>query len=78
VISDPNELNSPFFSRNSLQHHFSYVQKVPEAINELYNLPSSWECTAIMPFGVRHGEPGQPGHPKTFQSLDERVKVIRN
>ncbi|KAL7009573.1 putative nitroreductase [Cystobasidiomycetes sp. EMM_F5] len=60
----------------SLQHHFSYSQAIPPAVSKAFsNIPESWKCTALMPFGLPAG-PAGTGHPKTFDKLDERVLVL--
>lgn len=38
----------------SLQHYFSYSPAIPTAVQKAFNIPESWKCTAIIPFG-EHG-----------------------
>ncbi|EIW73289.1 hypothetical protein M231_03608 [Tremella mesenterica] len=60
----------------SLQHYAQYSQETQDAITELCKVPAAWRCTALLPFGVPIGPPGNPAHPKDFQPLEERVKLI--
>ncbi|KAG8856611.1 hypothetical protein FRB96_006371 [Tulasnella sp. 330] len=59
----------------SLQHFGSYSPSTDPLIQKTFGLPSTWKSTAMMPFGTPVGGPGGP-HPKTFDLLDERVRVI--
>lgn len=69
-------LDSAFLPTHSLQHHFSYHDKVGPAIAKHYDIPESWRCTAILPFGAIAGPPGQGTHEKTFLPVEDRVKVF--
>lgn len=61
----------------SLQHFGGVNTNVHDAVIKAFDLPESWKKnTAIMPFGKPAGPPGNGGHPKTFDSLDARVKVF--
>jgi len=53
----------------SLQH---YSPLVDESIQKEWGVPSSWKLKAQMPFGNPAGAPGE----KTFQPLEERVRVF--
>lgn len=54
----------------SLQH---YNPLIDEEVAKTWNLPSNWKLVAEMPFGVPTQGPGE----KSFQPIDERVKVFR-
>ena len=54
----------------SLQH---YNPLIDEEVAKAWNLPSTWKLVAEMPFGVPTQGPGE----KSFQPIDERVKVFR-
>jgi predicted oxidoreductase (fatty acid repression mutant protein) len=56
--------------------HYGGSKEIEANMLEEFNLPSTWRSTALMPFGVPTGEPGNPGHPKTFNPIEERVKVF--
>jgi len=60
----------------SLQHYGAYSDEISQNVLKEFNLPSTWKSTAMMPFGVPTGEPGTPGRPKTFQPIEDRVKVF--
>jgi len=53
----------------SLQH---YNPLINEAVIKKFNLPSNWELTAQMPFGV----PGAPVDDKSFIPIEQRVKIF--
>ncbi|WP_141505781.1 nitroreductase family protein [Paenibacillus luteus] len=54
----------------SLQH---YNPLVDEEVRSTWSLPDSWQLIAQMPFGKPTAAPGE----KTFQPIDERVKVFK-
>ena len=54
----------------SLQH---YNPVVDHAVKAEWNLPDSWKLLAQMPFGKPVAAPGE----KTFQPIEERVKVFK-
>lgn len=54
----------------SLQH---YNPLIDEEVAKTWNLPSTWKLVAQMPFGVPTQGPGE----KSFQPIDERVKVFK-
>ena len=54
----------------SLQH---YNPLIDEEVAKTWNLPSTWKLVAEMPFGVPTQGPGE----KSFQPIDERVKVFK-
>jgi predicted oxidoreductase (fatty acid repression mutant protein) len=54
----------------SLQH---YNPLIDEEVKSTWSLPDSWQLVAQMPFGKPTAEPGE----KTFQPIDERVKVFK-
>ncbi|MDR3250509.1 MAG: nitroreductase family protein [Tannerella sp.] len=54
----------------SLQH---YNPLIDEDVRRTWNLPANWKLIAQMPFGAPTKEPA----PKTFQPLDERIKVFK-
>lgn len=54
----------------SLQH---YNPLIDEAVVREWKLDSEWKLVAQMPFGSREGEPDG----KTFQPLEERIKVFK-
>ncbi len=54
----------------SLQH---YNPVIDEAVKAAWNIPVSWKLIAQMPFGKPAAEPGE----KTFQPLEERIKVLK-
>jgi uncharacterized protein len=58
----------------SLQHYGAYSEDSANVLKE-FNQPSTWKSTAMMPFGVPTGEPGTASRPKTFNPIEERVKV---
>jgi len=60
----------------SLQHHAAYSDEIATGILKEFDLPATWKCTAIMPFGVPTGAPGTPARPKTFEPVENRVKVF--
>lgn len=60
----------------SLQHHAAYADEIASSIQAQLDIPNSWKCTAMMPFGVPVGPPGAPGREKTFKPIAERVKVF--
>jgi predicted oxidoreductase (fatty acid repression mutant protein) len=60
----------------SLQHYTAYSPEVSANVLKEFDLPTTWKCTAMMPFGVPTGEPGNPSRPKTFIPAEERVKVF--
>ncbi|KAG5981147.1 hypothetical protein E4U55_003234 [Claviceps digitariae] len=53
----------------NLQH---YNPLIDEKVAQTWDLPKSWTLNAQLVFGGRAGEPGE----KTFQPLEERVKVF--
>ncbi|WP_054027936.1 nitroreductase family protein [Bacillus sp. FJAT-28004] len=54
----------------SLQH---YNPLIDEEVKTTWSLPDSWQLIAQMPFGKPTAAPGE----KTFQPIDERVKVFK-
>ncbi|KAK1926224.1 Nitroreductase-like protein [Papiliotrema laurentii] len=60
----------------SLQHYAAYSAETSAEIAKLLDVPQSWQNTGIMPFGVPTGAPGNPARPKTFQPVEDRVKII--
>jgi len=60
----------------SLQHYSSYSEEIVANVQKEFNLPSTWKNTAMMPFGVPTGEPGVASRPKTFNPIEESVKVF--
>ncbi|MGE7270784.1 nitroreductase family protein [Brevibacillus panacihumi] len=52
----------------SLQH---YNPLIDAEVAQTWNVPSTWKLIAQMPFGKPTAQPGE----KSFQPLDERVKV---
>ncbi|KAF7979666.1 hypothetical protein HWV62_41655 [Athelia sp. TMB] len=60
----------------SLQHHGAYAPEISAGIRSAFGLPETWKSTALMPFGVVAGPPGQPGREKTFLPIGDRVKVF--
>jgi hypothetical protein len=54
----------------SLQH---YNPLIDQAVQEEWNLPSSWKLIAEMPFGVPVQKPGE----KEFKPLTDRFKVYK-
>jgi len=60
----------------SLQHYGAYSPEISTNVLKEFNLPSTWKSTAMMPFGVSTGPPGNPTRPKTFEPIEERVKVF--
>ncbi|CAM4027509.1 nitroreductase family protein [Saccharibacillus endophyticus] len=54
----------------TLQH---YNPLIDAGVQEAWNLPSSWKLRAQMPFG----SPLAPAGEKTFQPVEERVKVFK-
>ncbi|PWN88269.1 Nitroreductase [Acaromyces ingoldii] len=61
----------------SLQHHVSTYPAVGRALTEHLALPSSWQCTAMMPFGTPAGPPGRPGKEKPFKPIRDRVIIFK-
>jgi len=55
----------------SLQH---YSPLVDEFVQKEWNVPSTWKLIAQMPFGNPVAQPGE----KTFQPIEERVKVFKD
>lgn len=53
----------------SLQH---YNPVIDDQVRKIWGLPASWGLIAQMPFGIPGGEPGE----KSYEPLDERVKVF--
>ena len=53
----------------SLQH---YSPLVDETVQKSWNVPANWKLVAQMPFG----NPTKPAGEKTFQPIEERVKVF--
>ncbi len=53
----------------SLQH---YNPLIDEDVRQSFNLPANWRLTAQMPFGSIE----QPADDKTFQPLEQRVKIF--
>ena len=60
----------------SLQHFGAYSEEISTNVLKEFNLPPTWKSTAMMPFGVATGAPGHVNRPKTFDPIEERVKVI--
>jgi hypothetical protein len=60
----------------SLQHYGAYSDEITQNVLKEFNLPSTWKSTAMMPFGVSIGGPGIAGRPKTFEPIEDRVKVF--
>ncbi len=54
----------------SLQH---YNPLIDSEVRKEWGIPESWQLIAQMPFGVPSAEPGE----KSFQPLDQRVKVFK-
>ena len=54
----------------TLQH---YNPLIDEEVKKTWSLPDSWQLVAQMPFGKPTAAPGE----KTFQPIDERVKVFK-
>lgn len=54
----------------SLQH---YNPLIDQRVREQWQLPESWHLVAQMPFGVAAEQPAE----KTFQPLDERMRVFK-
>ncbi|WP_441895004.1 nitroreductase family protein [Paenibacillus sp. YAF4_2] len=54
----------------SLQH---YNPLIDEEVKQAWDIPSSWQLIAQMPFGTPTAEPGE----KQFQPIDERVKIFK-
>jgi len=54
----------------SLQH---YNPLIDEEVKTTWSLPDSWQLVAQMPFGKPTAAPGE----KTYQPIDERVKVFK-
>jgi len=54
----------------SLQH---YNPLIDEEVKTTWSLPDSWQLIAQMPFGKPTAAPGE----KTYQPIDERVKVFK-
>lgn len=59
-----------------LLHHASYSPDISNGILSEYNLPETWKCTGLMPFGVPTGPPGIAGREKAYLPIDDRVKVF--
>lgn len=53
----------------SLQH---YNPLIDDLVREQWNLPSTWDLVAQMPFGLPTAQPGE----KTFQPMEERFRVF--
>lgn len=60
----------------SLQHYAAYSPDIASGILGAFDLPKTWKCTAMMPFGVPTGSPGVATRPKTFLPIDEKVRVF--
>jgi len=60
----------------SLQHYGEYSAETRSEIAKFFDIPQTWRSTAIMPFGLPAAGPGNPAHPKTFEPLEDRVKVF--
>ncbi|KZP19982.1 nitroreductase [Athelia psychrophila] len=60
----------------SLQHHAAYSPDIASGILSAFDLPKTWKCTALMPFGVPTGPPGAANREKTFLPIDEKVRVF--
>jgi len=54
----------------SLQH---YSPLVDEAVQKNWGVPKEWKLTAQMPFG----HPTKPAGEKTFQPIEDRVKIFK-
>lgn len=54
----------------SLQH---YNPLIDEEVKQAWDIPSSWQLIAQMPFGTPTAQPGE----KQFQPIDERVKIFK-
>lgn len=54
----------------TLQH---YNPLIDEEVKKTWSLPDSWQLIAQMPFGKPTAAPGE----KTFQPIEERVKVFK-
>ncbi|MEK0314146.1 nitroreductase family protein [Cohnella sp. 56] len=54
----------------SLQH---YNPLIDQEVKQTWGLPDSWALIAQMPFGKPTARPGE----KTFQPLEERVKIFK-
>jgi len=59
----------------SLQHHGG-SPVANKALLELFNLPETWRSTAMMPIGTPVGPPGNPDRAKTFDNLEQRIRVF--
>ncbi len=53
----------------SLQHYGNLIE---DEVKKTWNLPSSWSLITQMPFGSIESPAGE----KTFQPIDERVRVV--
>ncbi|WWC66886.1 uncharacterized protein I206_100793 [Kwoniella pini CBS 10737] len=61
----------------SLQHFGGFVPQVQTDVNKLFELSPQWKNTAILPFGIPSGPPGQPGKgDKTFEPIENRTKFF--
>ena len=54
----------------SLQH---YNPLIDDEVRRTWDLPAEWRLMAQMPFGA----PGQDPAPKTFEPIDERMRVFK-
>jgi len=54
----------------SLQH---YSPLVDESVQKSWGVPADWKLVAQMPFG----QPTKPPSDKTFQPIEERVKIFK-
>lgn len=54
----------------SLQH---YNPLIDDQVRKEWNIPSNWKLIAQMPFG----KPTAPAGDKSFQSLEDRVKIFK-
>lgn len=54
----------------SLQH---YNPLIDEDVRRSWELPASWRLIAQMPFGLPAGKPSE----KTYEPLDERIRIFR-
>ncbi|CAD6576645.1 MAG: hypothetical protein TREMPRED_001738 [Tremellales sp. Tagirdzhanova-0007] len=63
----------------SLQHHGSYSPQTQELATKMFDVPQSWKSTAMMPFGIPTGPPGNPGRPPKetmFAPIEPRVRTF--
>ncbi|MDD4637257.1 MAG: nitroreductase family protein, partial [Bacteroidales bacterium] len=54
----------------TLQH---YNPLIDEEVRKTWNLPASWTLIAEMPFGTPVADAGE----KTFQPIEDRVKIFK-